>query len=47
MKMGINNFSAADVINKLDSKELEKIFKFFGEERSKKIANNIIKERKK
>ena len=48
MKMGINNFSAKDVINKLDSKELEKIFKFFGEEKeAKKIAINIIKERKK
>ena len=47
MKMGLNDFSASDVINKLDEKELEKIFKFFGEEReSKKIANKIVKERK-
>ena len=47
MKMGLNNFSAKDVINKLDKKDLEKIFKFFGEERdSKKIAYKIIKERK-
>ena len=46
MKMGINSFSAEDVINKLDEKELEKIFKFFGEEiESKFIAKNIIKER--
>ena len=30
MQMGLNNFSAKDVINKLDIKELEKIFKFFG-----------------
>ena len=46
MKMGLNNFSAEDVINKLDEKELEKIFKFFGEENeSKYIARNIIKER--
>ena len=46
MKMGLNNFSAEDVINKLDEKELEKIFKFFGEEKeSKFIARNIIKER--
>ena len=46
MKMGLNNFSAEDVINKLDEKELEKIFKFFGEEKeSKYIARNIIKER--
>ena len=46
MKMGLNNYSAEDVINKLDEKELEKIFKFFGEEReSKFIARNIVKER--
>ena len=47
MQMGLNNFSAKDVINKLDVKELEKIFKFFGEEKeAKKIALKIIKERK-
>ena len=47
MKMGLNDFSASDVINRLDEKELEKIFKFFGEEReSKKIASRIVKERK-
>ena len=46
MKMGLNNFSPEDVINKLSEKELEKIFKFFGEEKeSKKIARNIVKER--
>ena len=48
MRMGLNNFSAEDVINKLDEKELEKVFKFFGEEKeSKFIARNIIKERSK
>tara|TARA_B100001123_G_scaffold250820_1_gene279949 strand:+ start:1622 stop:2632 length:1011 start_codon:yes stop_codon:yes gene_type:complete len=47
MKMGINDFSASDVINKLDEKELEQIFKFFGEEReSKKIAKEIVLKRK-
>ena len=47
MKMGINDFSAKDVINKLKIDELEKIFKFFGEEKeAKKIAINIVKERK-
>ena len=47
MKMGLNDFSASDVINRLDEKELEKIFKFFGEEREgKKIASRIVKERK-
>ena len=46
MKMGLNKFSAEDVINTLDEKELEKIFKFFGEEKeSKYIARNIVKER--
>ena len=46
MQMGLNNYSAEDVINKLDEKELEKIFKFFGEEKeSKFIARNIVKER--
>ena len=47
MKMGLNDFSASDVVNRLDERELEKIFKFFGEEReSKRIANRIVKERK-
>ena len=47
MCMGINEFSAKDAINKLDILDLEKIFKFFGEEKeAKKIANQIIKERK-
>ena len=46
MQMGLNNYSAEDVINKLDEKELEKVFKFFGEEKeSKFIARNIVKER--
>ena len=48
MQMGINDFSAKEVINKLNVKELEKIFKFFGEEKeSKRIANGIFAERKK
>ena len=48
MKMGINNFSAKEVINFLDEKELEKIFKYFGEEKeSKRIAHNIVEDRKK
>ena len=46
MQMGMNNFSAKDVVNKLDSKKLEKILKYFGDEKdAKRIANNIIKER--
>ena len=48
MQMGLNNYSAEDVINKLDEKELDKIFKFFGEEKeSKFISRNIVKERTK
>ena len=46
MCMGINDFTAKDTINKLDILDLEKIFKFFGDEKeAKKIANQIIKER--
>ena len=48
MQLGLNSYSAEDVINKLDEKELEKIFKFFGDETEAKfIARNIIKERSK
>ena len=47
MKMGINDFSAKEAINKLESSELEKIFKYFGEEKdAKRIAIKIVKERK-
>jgi len=47
MKMGLNDFSAEDVIKKLDLKDLEKIFKFFGDEKdSKKIAKKIVQNRK-
>ncbi len=46
MQLGLNSYSAEDAINKLDEKELEKIFKFFGDEKEAKyIAHNIIKER--
>ncbi len=47
MQMGLNEFSAQDAINKLDTVELERIFKFFGDEKeAKKIAINIDKKRK-
>ena len=47
MKMGINEFSANEVVNKLDQIDLEKIFKFFGEEKdSRKISKKIIQERR-
>ena len=48
MQLGLNDYSAEDVINKLDEKELEKIFKYFGDEKEAKfIARNITKERSK
>ena len=47
MQMGLNDFSASNVINKLEANELEKIFKFFGnEEEAKKISIRIVEERK-
>ena len=46
MQMGLNDFSAKEVINRLDEKDLEKIFKFFGEEKyAKKIASSVVKQR--
>ena len=46
MKLGLNTYSAEDTINKLDEKELEKIFKYFGNEKEGKyIARNVVKER--
>ena len=48
MRMGLNDFSAKDVINKLDEKELGQIFKYFGEEKnSKLISKKIVLERQK
>jgi len=46
MKMGINEFSAKEVINNLDEKDLTQIFKYFGEEKdSNRIAHNIVEDR--
>ena len=46
MRLGLNDFSAKEAINKLEAIELEKIFKFFGEEKyAKKIASSIVKQR--
>ncbi|MDC3034296.1 16S rRNA (cytosine(1402)-N(4))-methyltransferase RsmH [Candidatus Pelagibacter sp.] len=46
MQLGLNSFSADETVNKLKEKELEKIFKLFGDEKEGKyIARNIIKER--
>ena len=47
MKMGLNEFSAQDIIKKLSINELEKIFKYFGEEKdSKLISRKIVNQRK-
>ena len=46
MKMGINDFSAKEVINNLDEKELAQIFKYFGDEKDgNRIAHNIVEDR--
>ena len=48
MQMGINKYSAYDVINNLDAKDLANIIKILGDEKDgKKIANKILKYRKK
>ena len=47
MMMGLNDFSANDVINNLEEEELVKILRYFGDEKDAKlISRNIIKERK-
>ena len=46
MRMGLNEFSARETVNKLDGESLVKIFKSFGDERDAKlIVKNILKER--
>jgi len=46
MKMGLNDFSANDVISSMDENNLAKIFKILGEERfAKRIAKEIVKNR--
>jgi 16S rRNA (cytosine1402-N4)-methyltransferase len=46
MKMGFNDFSAKEAINKLEENELAKIFKYFGDEKDgKRIAHNIVEDR--
>ena len=47
MKMGLNDFSADEVINSLDQKSLEKIFKLFGEENKHKLISKKIVELRK
>ena len=48
MEMGINDYSAYDVINSLDKEHLANIIKILGDEKDgKRIANKIDKYRKK
>ena len=42
MRLGLNNFSANDVINKLGQKDLELIFKYFGEDKDSRIISKRI-----
>ena len=42
MKLGLNSFSADEVINKLNQKDLELIFKYFGEDKDSKIISRKI-----
>ena len=47
MKLGLNDFSAKEVINKLTFNDLQKIFKYFGDEKdARKISNRILKQNK-
>ena len=47
MRMGINDFSANEIISNMDENNLAKVFKVFGDEKySKKIAKKIIEKRK-
>ncbi len=47
MRMGINDFSANDIISNMDENNLAKVFKVFGDEKySKKIAKKIVEKRK-
>jgi 16S rRNA (cytosine1402-N4)-methyltransferase len=47
MRMGINKFSAHDVLNKLNQNQISSILKYFGDEKDhKKIAFQLVKLRK-
>ena len=47
MRMGINDFSANEIISSMDENNLTKVFKIFGDEKySKKIAKKIVEKRK-
>ena len=47
MKMGLNNFSCHEVISNMSESNLNKIFKYYGDEKySKKISKEIVEIRK-
>ena len=47
MRMGINDFSANEIISNMDENNLSRVFKVFGDEKySKKIAKKIVEKRK-
>ena len=46
MRMGLNNFSANEVINKLGQKDLELIFRYFGEDKDSRIISKKIVEQR-
>ena len=47
MRMGINDFSANEIISNMDENNLARVFKVFGDEKySKKIAKKIVEIRK-
>ena len=47
MKMGLNNFSCHEVISNMSESNLNKIFRYYGDEKySKKIARKIVEIRK-
>ena len=49
MRMGINDFSSHEVITNMSEKNLNKIFKFFGDEKifKKKLQEKLLKLEKK
>ena len=48
MRMGINSFTAKDLVNHLSEEDLKNILKYFGEEKfASKIAKEIVLQRKK
>ena len=45
MRLGLNDFSANEVINKLGQKDLGLIFKYFGEDKDSNIISKKLFEK--